>query len=55
MVAEAAVLLDQYQGDGQQLQQAEAKLRQALAMNLDEPAAYVELARYTMKASGLLF
>ena len=53
MVAEAALLLDQYQGDPQLLQQAGAKLRQALAMNPDEPAAYVELARYTMKASGL--
>ena len=51
LVAEAAVLLDQ--GDGQQLQQAEAKLRQALAINPDEPAAYVELARYSMKAAGL--
>ena len=54
MVAEAAVLLDEYTGDRQQLQQAAAKLRQALAINPDEAAAYVELARYTMKASGRL-
>lgn len=54
MVAEAAALLDQYAGDWTKLQQAEAKLRQALEINPDEAGAYVELARYTMKAAGQL-
>jgi tetratricopeptide (TPR) repeat protein len=53
LVAEAARLLDAYSGRGDLLQQANQKLREALEINPDEPAAYVELARLRMKSSGL--
>ena len=46
------MLLDS--GDRMQLEQARAKLQQALALDPNQAGAYVELARYTMKASGRL-
>jgi Flp pilus assembly protein TadD len=52
LVTEAAMLLDS--GDWMQLEQARANLQRALALDPNQAGAYVELARYTMKASGTL-
>jgi tetratricopeptide (TPR) repeat protein len=52
-VAEAAALLDEADRAPENLPKAEQKLRLALGLNPDEPAAFVELARYRMKSSGL--
>ncbi len=54
LVKEAQMLLDQYSGGGTQLEQARAKLQQAMALDPNLPGAYVEMARYTMKAAGRL-
>ena len=54
LVAEAAKLLDEYSGDWNVLRQAETKLRNALEINPDEAAAYVEFARLAMRSTGEL-
>ena len=53
LVSEAASLLDRYRGDSSLLEQADQKLRAALAANPQEAGAYVEQARLFMKSSGL--
>jgi tetratricopeptide (TPR) repeat protein len=54
LVAEAAKLLDDYSGDWNVLRQAETKLRNALEINPDEAAAYVEFARLAMRSANEL-
>ncbi|MBK8738313.1 MAG: tetratricopeptide repeat protein [Betaproteobacteria bacterium] len=52
LVAEAAALMDAFGGPGMALGEAAAKLRAALQINPDEPAAHLELARLAMKSGG---
>ncbi|MEO7326399.1 MAG: ankyrin repeat domain-containing protein [Dokdonella sp.] len=52
--AAAAALIDSYTGDRDLLEQAQSKLKQALALDERNVDAYVEMARYQMKVADNL-